>query len=446
MPSILNSPFEINGVISTDKTVVQNMNDIATAAGAWVTYDISQGKWAVVINQAGNSVASFTDSNIIGSINVSGTGVTELYNSAVIEFPHKDLRDKTDQLELKIDPADRFANEIDNPLTMRIDCINNPVQAQYLASVELKQSRVDKVIQFRTDYSKLGLKAGDLIDVTSEMYGYTNKVFRITTLSEDDSDGFLTLSITALEYDADVYDPTAGLTVAGLTRNERTRQTGIVPVYSNTSVSASNNAATSTSLTNSLTNPANAALAVSLLSAFSSNIGSGAGSVASLNTLSLAASVASVDSVYNTYAGTPSGLGPHNGNGAVYVSIPFSIGAAVRNLLFIISTPLAQYDFNFYDNSDSTIKSRTILAYAPSFIQVLYNGTVIQTNTVDWQTPNTTVQINNAAAGTYDFRFVPLETYDLNQSVSEKLYPYNFVTQAQASGGGITISAYAYYF
>lgn len=221
MSSILDNQFEINGVISTDKGVLQNLNDICTASGCWLTYDIALGKWAVIINRAGPSVASFDDSNIIGGINISGTGINELYNAVTIEYPHKDLDDAVDIIDLKIDTADRFPTELDNVLQMSVDIINNPIQAQYIAGIELKQSRLDKVIQFRTDYSKLGLKAGDLIDITSDVYGYTAKKFRITRVDEEDSDTAITLAITAIEYDEAIYDTT------DLSREARTKLTGI---------------------------------------------------------------------------------------------------------------------------------------------------------------------------------------------------------------------------
>lgn len=221
MSTIAENTFGINGVISTDKTVVQNMNTLATAAGCWMTYDVHDGKWSVIINRAGTSVAAFNDSNIVGSISISGTGLTELYNSVSIQYPHKDLQDQTDYIDLTIPSEQRYNNELDNRLNMEIDIINNPIQAEYIAGIELKQSRVDKVIQFRTDYSKLGLKAGDLIDITSEMYGYTNKMWRITKIEEDDSTGELLLSITALEYDASIYDTST------LSREARSKATGI---------------------------------------------------------------------------------------------------------------------------------------------------------------------------------------------------------------------------
>jgi hypothetical protein len=219
--AILYQPLKINGVISTDKSVLQNLNDLCSASGCWLTYDYSEGKWSVIINRPGTTIANFNDSNIIGNIDISGTGVTELYNSVSIEFPHKDLRDEKDYVDLEVPSNQRFPNEVDNTLNIQLDCINDPVQAQYLASVELNQSRVDKIIEFRTDYSKVGLKAGDLISVTNSIYGYNNKVFRIVKLVEDDSDG-LSISITALEYNAGVY------TTTGLVRNERTKKTGIL--------------------------------------------------------------------------------------------------------------------------------------------------------------------------------------------------------------------------
>jgi hypothetical protein len=231
MSTIQTNLFTINGVVSTDKSVLQNINTLCTACGAWMTYDIAEGKWAVVINRAGSSIASFNDSNIIGGINVSGTGINDLYNTCSVEFPHKDLRDQTDYVDLEIDDVtwQYFPNELPKNMDIKIDIINDPIQATYIGTSELKQSRIDKVIQFRTDYSKIGLKAGDLIDVTAEMYGYSAKMFRITKIEEDDGD-VLAISITALEYNEDIYSTT------GLTRKLREKKTGIVPKAANTAL------------------------------------------------------------------------------------------------------------------------------------------------------------------------------------------------------------------
>lgn len=222
-------PLKINGVISTKKTVLYNLNEICNACGAFLTFDISQGKWAVVINTTGSSVKSYNDSNIIGNINVSESGVSDLYNSATMEFPHKNLKDQTDFVEVAIPTIDRYPNEIDNALEIQNTLINDPIQAQYIASIELKQKRLNKIISFATDYTSLGLMAGDLITVTNTMYGYTNKIFRVITIEEIDED-VIGLNITAMEYDPNVYS------TAGLVFKEKTKKTGILIKQQNTTL------------------------------------------------------------------------------------------------------------------------------------------------------------------------------------------------------------------
>ena len=105
--SILPYRYRINGVLSTDKTVMQNMEMITGACQSWLTYDINLGKWAVVINEPGNSIVSFNDSNIVGPISVQGTGLRELYNTVRVEFPHVDLDDEPDYIEDTIPEIDR---------------------------------------------------------------------------------------------------------------------------------------------------------------------------------------------------------------------------------------------------------------------------------------------------------------------------------------------------
>lgn len=225
--TVLDSRYRINGLLSTDQTVLGNLEKLCKSSGCWLTYDIHAGKWSVIINRSGSSIYSFTDSNIVGSLTISGTGLTDLYNSVRAEFPHRDLRDQTDFVAIEIPDVDRNSNEPDNQLVLQYDVINDPVQAELLAFIELKQSRVDKVVRFQTDFTALGLKAGDIIDITNSIYGFTNKLFRIVTISEIDADdGGLNLEITALEYDADVYDE------SNLYRYLRTDENGIKTIGS----------------------------------------------------------------------------------------------------------------------------------------------------------------------------------------------------------------------
>ena len=222
--------FEINGVIDTSQRVFDNLQRLCNSAGAFFTYDVSQGKYAVVVNTTGTSVATFDESNIIGGIQLSTLDVNEMYNGASVEYNHKDIRDGTDTMNLILDAEDQHTpNEIKNILNLRYDLVNNPVQAAYLAKLQIQQSRFDKIIQFRTDYSYQGLRAGNVIQIVNDWLGYpltgnptTLGYFRISSIKEiDDAENGFLLEITAFEYSDTVY------TKNNLYRDPRDQKTGI---------------------------------------------------------------------------------------------------------------------------------------------------------------------------------------------------------------------------
>ncbi len=283
MSTILPNFFSINGVVSTDRTVMQNVTALCDATGVFLTYDINEGMWGVTINAPTAVSKSFDDSNIIGAVNISGSGINEMYNAVSFEFPHKDIRDQTDYIELKTAEADRYAFELDNELTMSTDLVNDPAVAMYLAGVELKQSRLDKVINFSTDYSSIGLKASNIISVTNVPLGFVNKQFRVTRIVEDEEDA-LTLNITALEFDDSIYS------TDDLIRTYRTKKTGITPKAANTVLTASEDAASTNSVANSFVIPAisgaAAGAAISMLTNMSQYHGVMVSATAGTNTYS----------------------------------------------------------------------------------------------------------------------------------------------------------------
>jgi hypothetical protein len=215
--------YQINGLIDTNENVIKNAEQILSAAASWLSYDVHTGTWSAVINRDGSSVASFTDDNVLGSVNVSGTGLQDLYNAVKVEFPHRDIRDSSDFIKIEIPTQDRNANEQDNTLNLTYDNINEPVQAELLGFIELKQSRIDKVVRFETDFGYIGLNAGDIIDITNSRLGFTSKLFRIIAITEkQNNDGALSVEITALEYDANVYN------TGDITRYARSDTDGII--------------------------------------------------------------------------------------------------------------------------------------------------------------------------------------------------------------------------
>ena len=218
--------YRINGVLNTGDSVLANMEKLANSCASWISYDMFTGKWDVVINKDETVQKAFDDSNIIGGITLNGSSLRETYNSVEVRFPHSDLNNQMDYIKIEIPSGDRLPNEPDNTLNITYDLLNDPVQAQLLGLIELKQARLDKIITFKSDYSMVNLPAGAVISVTNDLYGWTEKLFRIVTIKEITEDGNLQSEITALEYDPSVYD------TSDLYRYLRTNASGIVSIGS----------------------------------------------------------------------------------------------------------------------------------------------------------------------------------------------------------------------
>lgn len=198
--------YQINGVLDTADSVLSNLEKLCLASGCYLNYDIAAGKWGVVINRDAAPTLHFDDSNIVSGITVTGTALDGIYNGVEIQFPHRQIRDQADYVRIDLPEEYRNANEPDNTLKLTIDMINEPLQARELAYLELYQNRMDQVVTFTTDYSKINTEAGDVITITNDVYDWTQKEFRVIRVREVESDeGGLAVEITAQEYDATMY-------------------------------------------------------------------------------------------------------------------------------------------------------------------------------------------------------------------------------------------------
>lgn len=198
--------YRVNGLVQTSSTVLDNMGKLASTAGSYVSYDIGTGKWAIYTNRAGVQSLSFNDSNIIGQINVTGSNLDAYYNRVEVQFPYAYLKDQNNFINFELPEIFRNANEPSNTLQLNHEFVNNVVQATVLANLDLRQTREDMVVTFKTDYSKYNVQIGDVVGVTNSVYGWTNKLFRIIRVKKADSDaGELTLEITGQTYNSDVY-------------------------------------------------------------------------------------------------------------------------------------------------------------------------------------------------------------------------------------------------
>ena len=205
------SRWQIDGMLSTYQDVKTNIDKICQSASTFFTYDNKNGKFKVVPNRAAttaekNAAFKFNDDNILSKISISSTELYSMYNSIEAEFPRLDNGDQTDIVIVSTPSGDRNTNEPDNPLSTRYDMVNLNTRVHNLANIDLRQSRLSTLVEFDADYSALQVDVGDIVKLTSSLYGYTDKLFRVMRVAEAESQqGMIKTKIVLLEYNDSVY-------------------------------------------------------------------------------------------------------------------------------------------------------------------------------------------------------------------------------------------------
>ena len=217
--------WRIDGILSTYQAATTNINKICQTASTWFTYNPKAGKFSVVPNRQWTAPEQanawvFSDDNIISSIDVSTTELYSLYNVMEVEHPQFTMKDQTEVTYVEIAPAARNPNEPENKLVTRFDLVNDNSRAENLANIDLKQSRFSTVLSFTADYSAIQVDVGDVVKVNNDIYGYTDELFRVIRVDEQEGDsGELTTKISLLEYADAVYDHTIVLQKAPVNPN-----------------------------------------------------------------------------------------------------------------------------------------------------------------------------------------------------------------------------------
>jgi hypothetical protein len=203
--------FKFNGVIDPKRSVMDNLQDMASCCDCLIKYNEITAKWGVIVQQPTYTVAmNLNDSNMVSAISISPIDLAGSYNIIECKFPDNSVQDSfnTATFDLaEIAPSLLFPNEPVNQMSISLPLVNNDVQAQYIATRLLKSAREDLQVQVSINYVGIQLEAGDIVSITNSNYGWTNKPFRINKIIEQfGDDGTIIAKLTLSEFNATVYD------------------------------------------------------------------------------------------------------------------------------------------------------------------------------------------------------------------------------------------------
>ena len=197
--------YTTNGVINTFDERDLNVSDLVICSQSIFSYNL--GKFQVVSDTTGSSVMSFNPDNMYGDVTIVNDGFNSSLNKLNISFSSYDQKYQDDQVFLDLPANLKSYNEPELVQDTRFKFLNNNIMVQRVGNVIVKTSRDNLIVSFKTDTRALKLQVTDIVSVTNSTYGFTDKLFKINSITEIDmnSDGVSGYFITAQEYNADAY-------------------------------------------------------------------------------------------------------------------------------------------------------------------------------------------------------------------------------------------------
>jgi hypothetical protein len=203
--------FKFNGTLDTARTIMANLQDMASCCDCLIRYNEINAQWGVIVQKSSYTVAmQLSDSNIVSAISISPLDLANSYNVIETKFPDTTNQDAFNSVIFdlaEIAPELLFPNEPINKQAVALPYTNNNVTAQLIAIRMLKSAREDLQVQCQIGFTGLQLEAGDIVEITNANYGWTEKPFRINKCSQSfKEDGQILVSLTLSEFNGSVYD------------------------------------------------------------------------------------------------------------------------------------------------------------------------------------------------------------------------------------------------
>ena len=173
------------GAIDVDEQTGNNLADILTCIGGSEGLIFVGGQWKIKAASYQTPVYSFDESNIIGQISLRTKAsdrdrfnlVRGVYVSPLNEGQPADYPSVTNSTYVSNDLNLVAPAPLDLPLTQR------PQTAQRLAKIKLEKHRQELFLQASFDLSAMQVQPGDVILLSNDRLGFTDKPFEVVLWS-----------------------------------------------------------------------------------------------------------------------------------------------------------------------------------------------------------------------------------------------------------------------
>ena len=192
--------FQCNGVIDSNKKVMENAQDLLANMRGIFTY--IDGKYELRIEDTGSSTFSITEDHIIGDggLSVNYGSKDQKANKVIVEFFNGQKKFEQDTAIVLLDASPNyFSNDGDEILELKVEFpfVSDPYVAYNMGHAILVRSRNQTQVSFLGTPEMYKLNVGDIVDLTYTALGFSSKVFIVESLILQ-SDGLLQVNL--IEY------------------------------------------------------------------------------------------------------------------------------------------------------------------------------------------------------------------------------------------------------
>lgn len=186
--------YRMAAVINTAETLFNNYRELLQSFRAFPRRPNGLVSLKVETNE--DSVMSFDESELRGEINFARAGQKDRFNRFITRFPNR--LDRFERDEYLYPPVDDplyeqwLAEDNGKELIgeLELNTIGEKSMAAQTSEIAAKRSRVNGKLKVILPPRARLLEPGDVIDLTSPLYGWVEKTFRITSIQEQENNTF----------------------------------------------------------------------------------------------------------------------------------------------------------------------------------------------------------------------------------------------------------------
>ena len=197
--------YTSNGVINTNQDVDQNISDLTVGNSGFITWNY--GQFGIVSDRikTADSSAVFSEDNIFGKLQISKLGFDNKLNEITAKFDSAKAKEQEEQIIRSVPASNMNDNEPVLERTVTLPLTDNAIEARRVSAIYLNKSRQDLTVNFTTSIAASGIESGDIVNITHETPGWTNKPFIVHSVEEKVVNNIIGLEITAQEYADSIY-------------------------------------------------------------------------------------------------------------------------------------------------------------------------------------------------------------------------------------------------